>query len=112
MPKESPILLPSLARSLVELGQRLRAARVRRSLTAALVAERAGISLPTLRHVERGSPSASLGAYAQVLAALSLAQDLDLLARDDELGRKLQELNLPIRVRPKKLRRTGSGDGA
>jgi hypothetical protein len=41
-------------------------------------------------------------AYAQVLLALNLAGDLEFIARDDDLGRKLQDLNLPERVRPKK----------
>ena len=80
---------------------RIRAARVRRNLTMSMVAERAGISLPTLRMVERGSPTASLGSYAQVLLALNLVGDLEIIARDDELGRKLQDLKLPERVRPK-----------
>jgi len=102
MAKTPANLLPSLERLLGGLGERIRAARVRRNLTVMMVAERAGISLPTLRMVERGSASASLGAYAQVLLALNLAGDLEFIARDDDLGRKLQDLNLPERVRPKK----------
>ena len=110
MSKSHPMILPNLARSLAELGKRLKRARIRRNLTAAMVAERAGISLPTLRLVERGSPSTSLAVYAQVLLALDLAKDLDLIAQDDELGQKLQELNLPTRVRPKKPRKSAQGD--
>ena len=76
------------------LGERIRAARiratrVRRNLTMSMV-------------VERGSSSASLGSYAQVLLALNLVGDLEIIARDDDLGRKLQDLKLPERVRPKK----------
>lgn len=110
MSKSHPIILPNLARSLADLGRRLKRARIRRNLTAAMVAERAGISLPTLRLVERGSPSTSLAVYAQVLLALDLAKDLDLIAQDDELGLKLQELNLPARVRPKTPRKNARGD--
>ncbi len=102
MAKTHPVPLPSLARILAELGNRLRSARIRRNLTTAMVAERADISLPTLRQIEQGSPTVSLGAYAQVLLALNLEKDLALLARDDELGRRLQDLNLPVRVRPRR----------
>jgi transcriptional regulator with XRE-family HTH domain len=111
MAKTPAILLPSLERQLIALGERIRAARLRRNLTVNMVAERAGLSLPTLRMVERGSPTASLGAYAQVLLALNLASDLDLVARDDDLGRRLQDLNLPERVRPKKQLPQRRGEG-
>ena len=102
MVKKSPILLPQLERVLLAMGQRLRKARVRRNLTTNMVAERADVSIPTLRFVERGSPQVALGTYAKVLLALNLDGDLNLIARDDELGQRLQDLNLPERVRPKR----------
>ena len=102
MAKTPPLLLPSLTRLLRNLGERIRAARVRRNLTAEMVAERASISLPTLRHIEQGSPTVSLGAYSQVLLALNLEKDLALVAQDDALGRRLQDLALPERVRPRR----------
>ncbi len=102
MTKTHPILLPSIERILGELGQRLRAARLRRKLTTLMVAERAGISRPTLRHAEQGMGSVSISAYAQILLALNLEKDLMLLAKDDELGRHLQDVELPQRVRPKR----------
>ena len=68
-----------------------------------LVAERAGMSRTTLRGVERGDAGVTLGGYANVLHALGLHEDLGLVARDDELGRKLQDAAMPTRARtPKK----------
>ena len=84
------------------LGENLRLARRRRRLTTTQVAERAGISRTTLRAIERGEPSVSFGAYATVLFCLGLEKDLDQVAKDDELGRKLQDIALttPERRRP------------
>ena len=70
----------------------------------ALVSERAGMSRTTLRAVEREEPGVGLGACANVLYSLGLHDDLALVARDDELGRKLQDAKLPTRRRaPKRL---------
>ncbi len=71
-----------------------------------MVAERAAISLPTLRLIEQGSPTVSLGAYTLVLLALNLEKDLNHIADDDNLGRHLQDLNLPTRVRVRTRRAT------
>jgi transcriptional regulator with XRE-family HTH domain len=72
-------------------------ARLRRRYSAASVAKRAGIVRTTLYRVEKGDPGVSLATYANVLRVLGLQSDLDLLARDDVLGRKLQDLKLPTR---------------
>lgn len=92
-------LLPSLERRLVRLGARLRAARIRRRLPAKLVAERTGMSVTTLRNVERGGMGVTIGAYASVLHVLGLDGDLDTVAEVDSLGRDLQDASLPHRAR-------------
>jgi transcriptional regulator with XRE-family HTH domain len=88
------------------LGERLRQARLRRSMTSVLFAERMGVSRDTLHRLETGDPGISLGTYVRALRVLGLDGDLDLLARDDVLGRKLQDEQLPPRRR-----RTGGADG-
>jgi transcriptional regulator with XRE-family HTH domain len=91
--------MPAVERLLVELGQNIRLARQRRQISAQLLAERAGMSRPTLRAVERGDPGVTLGAIANVLHSLGLANDLAAIARDDELGRKLEDAQLETRQR-------------
>ena len=81
-------------RQLSAFGERLRLARKRRALSATLAAERVGVSRDTLSRVEKGDPAVSLGTYLRFLRVLGLDGDLDLLARDDVLGRKLQDLSL------------------
>lgn len=104
MSKKSTIVLPQTQEILNQMGEQIRLARLRRHLSAELVAERAGLSRMTLSNIEKGSPSVAIGSYAAVLHALNgMDKDLLLVAKDDELGRKLQDLELPTRRRaPKK----------
>lgn len=99
MPRTPPIVLPRLARLLAQVGSNLKQARLRRRYSAEIVAERSGISRKTLHRLERGEPAVAIGTYARVLLALGLVDDLAALARDDELGRRLQDLRLPMRQR-------------
>jgi len=106
MPRKPPIVFPQEQRLLSELGERLRLARLRRKLSNAVVAQRAGISRTTVYKVEAGDPGATLGSYVRVLAVLGLEKDLQALAADDRIGRKLQDLALaPLPAR--RLRATG-----
>ena len=104
MSKKATVVLPQTQEILNQMGEQIRLARVRRHLSAELVAERAGLSRVTLSNIEKGSPSVAIGSYAAVLHALNgMDKDLLLVAKDDELGRKLQDLELPTRRRaPKK----------
>ena len=103
MKKTKTVLLPKLTKILEEMGENIKLARLRRKLTTEQIAERAGISRSTLWQVEKGLASVSLGTYAQVLFVLGLEADLHLIAKDDILGRKLQDANLSIGKRaPKK----------
>lgn len=105
MGKKAVVLLPGTEKILEQMGEQIRLARLRRDLSTELVAERAGISRATLNNVEKGSPSVAIGIYAAVLHALSnMDTDLLLVAKDDELGRKLQDLKLTPRRRASKVK--------
>ena len=91
MPRSFPPLYPVLATQLMALGERLRAARLRRSLTAQLMAERIGVSRATLHRLEKGDANIAMGTYLRALRVLGLDQDINLLAKDDVVGRKLQD---------------------
>ena len=102
MAKSTTILFPRTMKMLKRFGDNLRMARLRRNVSSKLEAERAGISVSTLTKIEKGEPTVSLGSYIQVLVTLNLSEDILKVAADDELGRKLQDLNLPIRARAPK----------
>jgi transcriptional regulator with XRE-family HTH domain len=85
------------------LGETLRLARLRRKFSVASVAERAGLSESTMRFIEKGSPSVSLGSYMQVLIVLRLEEDILLIGANDPLGRHIQDADLIVKKRaPKK----------
>ena len=103
MSKRKYVVMPGTQDILSQMGEQIKLARLRRELPAELVAERAGISRATLWNVEKGSPSVAMGAYAAVLHALNnMDKDFLLVAKDDEFGRKLQDLGLLTRKRAPK----------
>lgn len=105
MPKKSIVLLPETLNILEQMGLQIKYARLRRKISAEIVAERAGISRATLCAIEKGSHSVAMGCYAAVLHALNyMDKDLLLVAKDDELGRKLQDLDLHVQKRVRKKR--------
>ena len=90
-----------VGRSLRKLGQDIRSARRRRRIKAAILAERAGMSGPTLWKIEKGDPGVSIGMYACVLFSLGMIERLADLSdvRHDDLGLMLEEEKLPERIR-------------
>lgn len=100
MKKAAYNILPKTEEVLKIMGEQIKLARLRRSLSAELTAERAGISRTSLWKVEKGDPAVAMGIYAAVLHALNnLDKDLLLVAQDDELGRQIQDLDLLTRKR-------------
>ena len=95
-------LLPKHERMMRELGENIRLARLRRDLSSEQVAERAGISRNTLIKIERGDEGVAIGMYFRVLIVLRLEEDLMNVAKDDVLGRKLQDAGLLTNQRASK----------
>ena len=100
MSKKTVDILPATQDILNTMGEQIKLARLRRKLSVELVAERADISRATLWKVEKGDKTVAIGIYAAVLHALNgMDADLLLLAKDDVLGRTIQDLNLTVRKR-------------
>ncbi len=95
-------LLPKYERMTCSLGENIRLARLRRDLSSQQVAERAGISRNTLIKIEKGDEGVAIGMYMRVLVVLGLADNILLIAKDDELGRKLQDAGLLTKERASK----------
>ena len=97
MKKVSYNILPATEEILKTMGEQIKLARLRRNLTVELVAERAGISRASLWNVEKGNPAVAIGIYAAVLHALNnMDQDFLLVAKDDELGHRMRDLELIV----------------
>ena len=67
---------------LLQLGDRLKRLRQAQGLGTVEMAERVGVSRPTLRAVEAGDPGPSMGTYLRVMSVLGVAADLALLSGD------------------------------
>ena len=103
MSKTTVIVMPDTKKVLEKMGEQIKMARLRRNLSTELVAERDGISSATSWAVEKGTPTVAIGTYAAVLHALGgMDRDLELVAQDDEFGRRIQDMNLITPKRAKK----------
>jgi transcriptional regulator with XRE-family HTH domain len=109
MKQKMDLPLPSL-KALQKLGQDISEARRRRRITVALMAERAGISPITVKQIELGNPSTSIGGFASVLFVLGMTERLGDIAdiSHDLTGRRLAEESLPKRIYYKR-KRTKNG---
>ena len=94
MPSKPQPIFPSEQKILDGLGERIQLARLRRGISAEALAERSSISRMTLHRAEKGFPAVAIGTYLRIMAALQLQDDFNLLAKDDLLGRRLQDLEL------------------
>ena len=106
--KTADLPLP-VVRTLRKLGNDIRDARRRRRIPVAVAAERASISKTTWLKVEKGDPGVLTGTYATVLFVLGFVDRLALLAdpASDNVGLRLEEEQLPERIRQRKRKSTG-----
>lgn len=91
---KSPTLFPKYQNALLQLGENIRLASKRRKFTQVLLAQRTGLSRVTVRKIMNGDPTVAIGYYLMVLGVLGLEQDFTGVGKDDELGRKLQDIEL------------------
>ena len=84
-----------LAENLCVMGEQLKMARMRRNLTM----EIAQCSRQTLARLESGSPEVSVGVLARVLNALQMPDELLLIAKNDEMGKVIQDIDLKNKKR-------------
>ncbi len=76
------------------VGEQIKLARLRRNLTIAQVADRATCSRLSVSRIEKGASTVSIGIYLRVLYALQLEDDILWLAKEDKMGKALQDLAL------------------
>lgn len=99
-----------LPRKLVQkmsiVGEQIKLARLRRNLSVAQIAERATCSPLTVSRIEKGIPTVAIGIYLRVLYALQLDDDILWLAKEDKLGKALQDMSLKTRKRASKKDKT------
>ena len=102
-----------LRRALNKLGHDISAARRRRRLPVAMMAERAFISRNTLARIEKGDAGVSMGIYASVLFVLGMTARLADLAdaASDPIGLTLEEERLPRRIRTARPKLPGGDHG-
>ena len=98
-PSPTPVAVRRASR---EVGSHLANWRRLRGLTAAQVADRAGISRPTLSSLEAGTGGTSLENVLRVARALGIMEELvtALDPYESDIGRLRSEEQLPQRVRP------------
>ena len=92
--KRQNVLYPKAEKALKALAENLYLARKRRKITAKMMAERANMSLVTLRQLERGYPHVSMCNYMAVIACLGFQDDIAAVAANDVVGRNLQDAAL------------------
>ncbi len=72
MPVRSPRVSQRMEKVLTQIGGALRVHRKSLGISAVTAAEAAGMSRVTLHRIEAGSPSVTMGAYANAACALGL----------------------------------------
>ena len=99
------VLSPLTVEALGLLGLRVSSARRERRWTIAELAERVGVSVVTIRKVERGDPTVALGTAFEAAALVGVAlfhDDPQRRALDAEMAQSRLAV-LPAAVRPRRV---------
>ena len=105
MVRKKVVLTSKIEEKLEGIGSRIKKARLRRNISAELLAKHAGISTGTMHAIETGSSTVSIGAYAAVLGLLEMDNDLDRIALDTEGIQHFRESEIYRRKRASKSKR-------
>ena len=102
------VIPPQVTDQAIQLGQRIRVARMRRGWSVVDLASRAGVNRNTLTALELGKPGTAIGVCFTVLWVLGLEKSLDAVADPDTdvHGKALEASRRPTRVG--KPRKTGN----
>ncbi len=99
MPRNNLKINHKILSNLVQLGENIKLARLRRNITMEDLSIQSNVSIPTLRNIESGNPNTSIGSYLKVLSILGLEKDIAKVAYADQQGRQIQDKNLGQRVK-------------
>lgn len=106
MSKTTRPVFPRQQQQAEALGRRLELARLRRRVPQTEMAARMGIARSTLIKLEKGDVRVGLSVLLRALDVLGLAPDIDRIAAEDEIGRRLEDVRLSRS--PRASRRRGS----
>ncbi|SRR5579859_6884313 len=87
------VLTGAESQSLSHLGERLRLARLRRNLSQAAVAERAGVTRKVIVALEAGAPGTSIGVLAKVMGVFGYPERLAGMLESDPQGEDLEAVH-------------------
>lgn len=87
-----PPIFPQQQRQAEALGDRIRLARLRRGISQEELSARIGVSRKTIGKLEIGDASIGLAVLLRALDVLGLADHVDQLAAQDDIGRRLEDL--------------------
>lgn len=88
------------------LGDSIRSARLRRGWSVAVLADRVGVSAPTISKVERGDPSVAIGTVFEAARIL----DIELYGGHQQLAGQIARNELALLPQRGRVRRAPDND--
>jgi transcriptional regulator with XRE-family HTH domain len=84
--RSTTVLSSTELESLARLGQTIRLARLRRNLSQDELAERVGVTRPSIIALERGKPGVAIGILLRTLTVLGYTERLGEVLSSDPIG--------------------------